>query len=148
MKCLFQDSGIVPVLAGKKTVSIHRLRGVYGAIAIHFFCPPTKHEHRFLQHYLGHVLDQQQAAPNSIATSHYFHYRLVNQQGQPLEGQGVLLDANGLPPLERDEVQLEPTQPVTQEELIAPLESVESVRQAQSGQTHTNFTKHLSGILE
>ncbi|URD48445.1 telomere resolvase [Chroococcidiopsis sp. CCNUC1] len=132
VKHLFQDSGIVPVLAGKKTVSIHRLRGVYRAIAIHFFCPPTKHEHRFLQHYLGHVLDQQQAAPNSIATSHYFHYRLVNQQGQPLEGQGVLLDANGLPPLERDEVQLEPTQPLPQEESIAPLESVEPVPPAQS----------------
>ncbi|OWY65323.1 hypothetical protein B7486_42480 [cyanobacterium TDX16] len=132
MKHLFQDSGIVPVLAGKKTVSIHRLRGVYGAIAIHFFCPLTKHQHRFLQHYLGHVLDQQQAAPNSIATSHYFHYRLVNQHGQPLEGQGVLLDANELPPLERDEVQLEPTQPVTQEELIAPPESVETMPLAQS----------------
>ena len=129
VKCLFQDSGIVPVLAGKKTVSIHRLRGVYGAIAIHFFCPPTKHAHRFLQHYLGHVLDQQQAAPNSIATSHYFHYRLVNQQSQPLEGQGVLLDAGGLPPLNQDEVQLEPTQLVTQEESIAPLESVGSVPQ-------------------
>jgi len=126
VKCLFQDSGIVPVLAGKKTVSIHRLRGVYGAIAIHFFCPPTKHAHRFLQHYLGHVLDQQQAAPNSIATSHYFHYRLVNQLSQPLEGQGVLLDTNGLPSLER-EVQLEPTQPVTQEEPTTPLESVGSV---------------------
>ncbi|MGL4623022.1 MAG: protelomerase family protein [Chroococcidiopsis sp.] len=132
VKCLFQDSGIVPVLTGKKTVSIHRLRGVYGAIAIHFFCPPTKHEHRFLQHYLGHVLDQQQAAPNSIATSHYFHYRLVNQQGQPLEGQGVLLDANGLPPLERDEVQLEPPQSVPQEESTAPPESVETVPLAQS----------------
>ncbi|WP_231295618.1 protelomerase family protein [Gloeocapsa sp. PCC 7428] len=72
---------------------------MYGAIAIYFFCLPTKHAHRFLQHYLGHVLDQQQAAPNSIATSHYFHYRLVNEQGQPLEGQGVLLDANALPSL-------------------------------------------------
>jgi len=131
VKCLFQDSDIVPVLAGKKTVSIHRLRGVYGAIAIHFFCPPTKHQHRFLQHYLGHVLDQQQAAPNSVATSHYFHYRLVNEQGQPLEGQGVLLDANGLPPLERDEVQLESTQPVAQEESTTPLEFVEPVPPAQ-----------------
>lgn len=131
VKQIFQDTGIVPVLAGKKTVSIHRLRGVYGAIAIHFFCPPTKHAHRFLQHYLGHVLDQQQATPNSIATSHYFHYRLVNQQGQPLEGQGVLLDARRLPPLSEDEVQLEPTQLVTQEESIAPLESVEPVPPAQ-----------------
>ncbi|PSB40735.1 hypothetical protein C7B80_32730 [Cyanosarcina cf. burmensis CCALA 770] len=141
VKHLFQDSGIVPVLAGKKTVSIHRLRGVYGAIAIHFFCPPTKHQHRFLQHYLGHVLDQQQAAPNSIATSHYFHYRLVNQQGQPLEAQGVLLDADGLPPLERDEVQLESTQPVAQEESTTPLEFVEPVPPAQLVQVEPEQTK-------
>jgi hypothetical protein len=141
VKCLFQDSGIVPVLAGKKTVSIHRLRGVYGAIAIHLFCPPTKHEHRFLQHYLGHVLDQQQAAPNSIATSHYFHYRLVDAQGQPLNGQGVLLDANGLPPLNQDEVQLEPTQPLPQEKSIALLDSVESVSPAQPVQVKPEQTE-------
>lgn len=141
VKQLFQDTDIIPVLAGKKTVSIHRLRGVYGAIAIHFFCPPTKHQHRFLQHYLGHVLDQQQAAPNSIATSHYFHYRLVNQQGQPLEAQGVLLDADGLPPLERDEVQLESTQPVAQEESTTPLEFVEPVPPAQLVQVEPEQTK-------
>lgn len=144
VKCLFQDSGIVPVLAGKKTVSIHRLRGVYGAIAIHFFCPPTKHEHRFLQHYLGHVLDQQQAAPNSIATSHYFHYRLVNEKGQPLEGQGVLLDAKGLPPLSEDEVQLEPAQPVTQEKSTTPLESVEPVPPAQPVRAEVEQSKLTS----
>jgi hypothetical protein len=148
VKCLFQDSGIVPVLAGKKTVSIHRLRGVYGTIAIHFFCPPTKHAHRFLQHYLGHVLDQQQAAPNSIATSHYFHYRLVNQQSQPLEGQGVLLDTNGLPPLERDEVQLEPTQPVSQEESTIPLESIQSVPPAQHVQLEPEQIELTSKIDE
>ncbi len=144
VKCLFQDSGIVPVLTGKKTVSIHRLRGVYGAIAIHFFCPTNRHTHRFLQHYLGHVLDQQQAAPNSIATSHYFHYRLVDEQGQPLEGQGVLLDARGLPPLSQDEVQLEPTQPVIQEESTTPLESVESVPPAQPVQVEPEQTKLTS----
>ncbi|WP_228055369.1 telomere resolvase [Gloeocapsopsis crepidinum] len=144
VKQLFQDTGIIPVLAGKKTVSIHRLRGVYGAIAIYLFCPPTKHEHRFLQHYLGHVLDQQQAAPNSIATSHYFHYRLVNEQGQRLEGQGVLLDANALPSLNQNEVQLEPTQPLPQAESIAPLEAVESVLPAQPVQVEPELTKLTS----
>jgi FtsZ-binding cell division protein ZapB len=138
VKCLFQDSGIVPVLTGKKTVSIHRLRGVYGAIAIHFFCPPTKHVHRFLQHYLGHVLDQQQAAPNSIATSHYFHYRLVDEQGQPLDGQGVLLDAKGLPPLSAGK---ESTQPV---ELLEAVESFESVPPAQAVQVEPEPTKVTS----
>jgi len=144
VKCLFQDSGIVPVLTGKKTVSIHRLRGVYGAIAIHFFCPPTKHVHRFLQHYLGHVLDQQQAAPNSMATSHYFHYRLVDEQGQPLEAQGVLLDARGLPPLAEDEVQLEPAQPVIQEESTTPLESVPPAQPVQVEPEPTKLTSKTS----
>lgn len=140
VKCLFQDSGIVPVLAGKKTVSIHRLRGVYGAIAIHFFCPPTKHEHRFLQHYLGHVLDQQQAAPNSIATSHYFHYRLVNEQGQSLEGQGVLLDANRLPPLELDEAQLESVGPLPP----APSVRVEPKQTKLASKTRAKTSSHQS----
>ncbi len=30
---LFGDSGLVPILEGFKTVSIHRLRGIYGAIS-------------------------------------------------------------------------------------------------------------------
>lgn len=132
VKCLFQDSGLVPVLAGKKTVSIHRLRGVYGMIAIYLFCPPTKHEYRFLQHYLGHVLDEQPAAPNSIATSHYFHYRLVDAQGQPLDGQGVLLDTQGLPPLSAGK---ESTPPV---EFV---ESIESVPQTQDVQAEPERTK-------
>ncbi len=90
---------IVPVLEGFKTVSIHRLRGVYGAISVHFFCPQMKHEHRFLQHYLGHLLEEPgQDLPNASATQHYFHYRLVNPQGQILQARGVKVMANGLPP--------------------------------------------------
>jgi hypothetical protein len=92
--------GIVPVLAGLKTVSIHRLRGVYGAIAVHFFCPQMQNEHRFLQHYLGHLLQEQaKNLPNAPATQHYFHYRLVNEKGKVLTARGVKVMANGIAPL-------------------------------------------------
>ncbi len=87
---LFQETGIVPVIPGKNYVSVHRLRGVYGAIAVHFFCPQFRHEHRFLQNDLGHVLDEQ-VAPNSPATAHYFHYYLVDFEGNRLGDKGVKL---------------------------------------------------------
>jgi len=87
---------LVPVLEGFKTVSIHRLRALYGAIAIHFFCPEHKNEHRFLQHYLGHLLDEQgQSLPNAAATQHYFHYNL-SRQGTLLKARGVKVPATGL----------------------------------------------------
>ena len=91
--------GLVPVLAGFKTVSIHRLRALYGAIIIHYFCPEHKNEQRFLQHYLGHLLEEQgQQLPNAAATQHYFHYQLVNEQGKRLTARGLKVMANGLPP--------------------------------------------------
>jgi transposase-like protein len=91
--------GLVPVLAGFKTVSIHRLRALYGAIIIHYFCPEHKNEHRFLQHYLGHLLEEQgQKLPNAAATQHYFHYQLVNEEGKRLTARGLKVMANGLPP--------------------------------------------------
>ncbi len=90
---------LVPVLAGFKTVSIHRLRALYGAIIIHYFCPEHQNEQRFLQHYLGHLLEEQgQKLPNAAATQHYFHYRLVNDQGKLLTARGFKVMANGLPP--------------------------------------------------
>ncbi len=87
---------LVPVLEGFKTVSVHRLRALYGAIAIHFFCPEHKNEHRFLQHYLGHLLDEQgQSLPNAAATQHYFHYNL-SRQGTLLKARGVKVPAAGM----------------------------------------------------
>lgn len=91
--------GVVPVLDGFKSVSIHRLRGVYGAIAIHFFCPEHQHEHRFLQHYLGHLLEEQgRHLPNAAATQHYFHYRLLDSEGKVLVARGIKVMADTLPP--------------------------------------------------
>jgi hypothetical protein len=100
VKQYFQDTQIVPVVDGFKTVSIHRLRGLYGAIAIHYFCPEHRNEHRFLQHYLGHLLeDEGQQQPNATATQHYFHYRLCNETGKILTARGIKTMANGLPPV-------------------------------------------------
>ncbi len=109
----FQQTEIVPVPEGFKTVSIHRLRGIYGAIAIHFFCPEWQHEHRFLQHYLGHVLEGK-VTPNSRATDHYFHYRLARPNGELIRARGVKIAANGLPPLPSETPSSPEPAPLTQ----------------------------------
>jgi len=87
---VFGQSGLVPVLHGFKTVSIHRLRALWGAIAFHFFAPGQKNPQRFLQHYLGHVSDTVQSAANAPVTGHYFHYRLW-REGRELTAKGVKL---------------------------------------------------------
>ena len=94
---MFGQSGLVPVLQGFKTVSIHRLRALWGAIAYHFFAPGQKNPQRFLQHYLGHVSDTLQSAANAPVTGHYFHYRLW-RQGRELTAKGVKLASAGLLP--------------------------------------------------
>ncbi len=68
------------------------------AIAIHFFCPDNQHIHRFLQNYLGHVLDSEISAANSRATDHYFHYYLVDSNDQPITTRGVKLKTDGALP--------------------------------------------------
>ena len=113
---LFGDSNLVPILDGFKTVSIHRLRGIYGAIAIHYFCPDQQHQHRFLQNYLGHVLNKKDInAPNSRATDHYFHYYLVDEHGTPITTKGVKLkDIPQLPELLQDATTQSPETPASQ----------------------------------
>ena len=85
-----QSTNIVPPLEGKKNVTIHNLRSLWGAIATHFFCPEDHHEYAFLQHYLGHVL-------KSSATGHYFRYQLTDSNGNILKTKGIKL--NTIPPL-------------------------------------------------
>ena len=97
VKRRFEDSGVVPRIAGARRVSIHRLRGVYAAIAVYLWCPEGQNQHRFIQHYLGHI-SKEEALPNSTATTHYFHYRLLDDHGQPLNTKGILRDTFGAPP--------------------------------------------------
>lgn len=75
---------VVPPMEGKKTVSVHNLRSLYGAIAVYFFCPPLQHEYVFVQHFLGHVMD-------SPATGHYFRFALGDENGNLIREKGVLL---------------------------------------------------------
>ena len=76
---------VVPPLEGKKRVSVHNLRSLYGAIAVYFFCPELQHEYAFVQHFLGHVMD-------SPATGHYFRFALCDNQGTMIRDKGILLD--------------------------------------------------------
>ncbi len=52
----FQDTGIIQVLPGEASVSIQNLRGAYGEIATHFFCPNRASFPRFLSASLGHLI--------------------------------------------------------------------------------------------
>jgi Telomere resolvase len=83
---------IVPVLPGEKAVTVHNLRGVYGQVCTHFFCPPDRTTPRFLQECLGHVISAEELKRgNSSATQFYFHYYLVDQLGQHLSAKGIKL---------------------------------------------------------
>ncbi|MCU0548698.1 MAG: telomere resolvase [Leptolyngbya sp. Prado105] len=87
-----QFDEIVPTLDGESATTIHNLRAVYAIAAIHFFCPPTKGDHRFLQEQLGHIVGVRdlQQLQNSSSTAHYFHYYLVDQSGNHIGTKGVL----------------------------------------------------------
>ena len=93
----FQATDLVPILKGEKSVSAHNLRGVYGAIAIHYFCPPKQVPHRFIQSILGHIIGETAKAKskNAAATEHYFHYFLIGAQSQTLDRKGILLKQFG-----------------------------------------------------
>ena len=160
VQSLFGDTGLVPVLAGFKSVSIHRLRALWGAIAVYFFCANNQHLHRFLQNYLGHVLDKELDASNSRATDHYFHYFLVKEDGTALTARGVKLMGVGKLP----EADLVAAAPATESETgaIAGAESVAAVepkpapkKKARSpkrgsipidGNDHDRWTKVLDGL--
>jgi hypothetical protein len=88
----FGDTGIVPVLPSESAVTVHNLRGVYGEICTHFFCPPDRAVSRFVQERLGHVISADELKrANSSATQHYFHYYLVDSNGQHLGAKGIKL---------------------------------------------------------
>ncbi|WP_052056116.1 protelomerase family protein [Myxosarcina sp. GI1] len=89
----FQDTNIVSVLHGESRVTIQNLRGVYGEIATHFFCPNRAAFPRFLSSCLGHLIgDEAIANSNSPSTQHYFHYYLVDVEGKQIDSMGVMLD--------------------------------------------------------
>ncbi len=88
----FGDTGVVPILPSESAVTIHNLRGVYGEICTHFFCPPDRAISRFVQERLGHVISADELKrANSSATQHYFHYYLIDSNGQHLGAKGIKL---------------------------------------------------------
>ncbi len=88
----FQDTGIIQVLPGEASVSIQNLRGAYGEIATHFFCPNRASFPRFLSASLGHLIgDETQTHALSSSTQHYFHYFLTDETGHQIDSMGVKL---------------------------------------------------------
>ncbi len=88
----FQDTGLIGVLPGEAGVTIHNLRAAYGAVATHFFCPNPPQLSRFLSSKLGHLIgDELIARSGSASTSHYFHYYLVDENGDRIDSMGVKL---------------------------------------------------------
>ena len=89
-----QDTDLVPVLEGEAGVTIQNLRGIYGEIAVHFFCPPNMGTHRFIQQKLGHLINDSDLSQrkNSGSTEHYFHYYLVDNDALQLAQKGVKLE--------------------------------------------------------
>jgi len=98
VKQQFQRTGILPLLTGFQSVSIHRLRGAYARMIVHYWLPNQgANEQRFLQFYLGHVEPgEMRDAFNSGSTTHYFGYRL-EKDGKPITASGIKLMSN--PPL-------------------------------------------------
>jgi hypothetical protein len=91
----FGDTGIVPILPSESAVTVHNLRGIYGEICTHFFCPPDRAVSRFVQERLGHVISADELKrANSSATQHYFHYYLVDSNGQHLGAKGIKLSGS------------------------------------------------------
>ncbi len=88
----FQDTGIIQVLPGEASVSIQNLRGAYGEIATHFFCPNRASFPRFVSASLGHLIgDETLTHALSSSTQHYFHYFLTDETGHQIDSVGVKL---------------------------------------------------------
>ncbi len=88
----FQDTGIIQVLPGEASVSIQNLRGAYGEIATHFFCPNRASFPRFVSASLGHLIgDETLTHALSSSTQHYFHYFLTDENGHQIDSMGVKL---------------------------------------------------------
>ncbi|MBN3893820.1 MAG: hypothetical protein HWQ41_00480 [Nostoc sp. NOS(2021)] len=76
-------SEIIKPPSGESTLSAKNLRAVYGAIAIHFFCPIKQSTNQFMTQNLGHV--------SEATATNYEDYQVTDEEGQPL-GKGILIE--------------------------------------------------------
>ncbi len=126
----FGDTSIVPILPSESAVTVHNLRGIYGEICTHFFCPPDRAVSRFVQERLGHVISADELKrANSSATQHYFHYYLVDSNGQHIGAKGIKLGASLSTEIVADEHEEIDATPV-QLELLANPTAKKSVKKA------------------
>ncbi len=117
----FQDTGLVTVLVGEAGVTIQNLRSIYGEIAVYFFCPTNLGVHRFIQQRLGHLISDPELAhgKNSGSTEHYFHYYLIDEQGQQLADKGIRRQSQQpQQPQQFEQPQQPTTEPIQQLELL------------------------------
>lgn len=150
----FGTTGIIPVLEGEASVTIHNLRGVYGEICVHFFCPPSRGVTRFVQERLGHVISKEELKRgNSSATQHYFHYYLIDGNGKHIGSRGVkLTDGESLPTSIEPNSESQPetvpeaspeTQPIQQPELMDAIAALTEQIQALTQENQRIWT-HIS----
>lgn len=124
---VFEFSQIVPVINGSKTVSIQRLRDIYGAIALHFFCPSPPHQHHFLQHYLSHLLEEKHLLEDFDIKDIQHHFRYIPAQDNKIMPTiGVKLPKHGSVPLLGVKETLEPKQVNPQENQPTPSQALET----------------------
>lgn len=146
----FGATGMIPVLEGEASVTVHNLRGVYGEICIHYFCHPSRGMARFVQERLGHVISEEELKrANASATQHYFHYYLVDGKGKHIGSKGVkLAEGEAMPtPIElTSESQpesLPETQPHQQPEWLDAIAALTKQMQALTQENQRLWT-HLS----
>lgn len=87
---------LIPIIEGRKSVSVHSLRGVYAALCCLWLKPYEQGDMRFLEAILGHVtgkeLDRQ---ANSRATEHYDRYYVIDRSGVPLAPDNSIITEHG-----------------------------------------------------
>lgn len=87
---------LIPIIKGRKSVSVHSLRGVYAALCCLWLKPYEQGDMRFLEAILGHItgieLDRQ---ANSRATEHYDRYYVIDRSGMPLAPDNSIIAEHG-----------------------------------------------------
>jgi hypothetical protein len=96
---LMGESGLVPLQKGSKSITLQRLQEIYGAIAVHYFCPEHRREQGFLDHYLTPVLSAMGRTSSPKDAAELDFKCVLTREGQPLRARGIKVPSVGLPPI-------------------------------------------------